>query len=128
MKRLIGTVIISVFLALAASPLPASAAKTFRGEAVKQSGDNVYLFEGSSQDVRKEFCLNDVIPVYRDVFHGYTFRGSYGRIASLEQVASIKVLSHVDDRHFNAQVVDGSVKVGDVAKKEGVYCPVSPGM
>ncbi len=123
MKTFVRTLILSVFVTLAITQLPVYAAKTFQSEAVKKSGDGVYLFDSGSQDVKKEFCLNDVVPVYRKVFYGYNFK-NYEALRSTQQVASVKILSYVGDQYFNAQVVDGSLQTGDEAKKAGASCPV----
>ena len=127
MNTLVRALIVSVFASLAISPLPVYAAKTFVSEAVKTSGENIYLFDSGSQDVKKEFCLNDTVPVYRDVFHGFNFKG-YEPLRSREQVASVRILSYVGDQYFNAQVMNGSVRTGDEAQKEGAYCPLLPSM
>ena len=125
MKTMVNIFILSIFGMLAISALPAYAAKTFKSEVVKMSGDNLYLFHSGTQDVKKEFCLNDVIPVYREVAKGWPIRG-YGGFVSHREVGEIKILSYAGDHSFNAQVVDGSVQVGDVAEKVGSNCPVLP--
>src|SRR5512135_2077921 len=122
MNTMVNILILSIFAMLAISPLPAYAAKTFKSEVVTKSGDNLYLFHSGTQDVKKEFCLNDVIPVYREVAYGWPIRG-YGEMKSLEEVGEIKILSYAGDHDFNAQIVDGSVQAGDVAKKVGANCP-----
>jgi hypothetical protein len=127
MKTLVRTLILSFFVTFTISTLPVYAAKSFNSEAVKKSGENVYLFDSGSQNVKKEFCQNDIIPVYRDVFHSFYFKG-IGMAQSVEQVASIKILSYEGDRYFNAQVLNGVVAAGDVATKVGANCPVIPAM
>ncbi len=124
MKTLVRVLILSVFGTLAISPLPVYAAKTFKSEAVKKSGESEYLFSGS-RNVKDEFCLNDVIPVYREVDHGWAIRG-YGEFRSREQVGDVKISSYVGNQDFNAQVVDGSVQPGDIAERTGNSCPVTP--
>lgn len=121
MKNMARILMLSVIGMLAISSLPAYAVKTFKSEAVNKSGENMYLFSSSAQDVKKEFCLNDVIPVYRKVSYGWPVRG-YGEVQTFNEVGKIKISSYVGERDFKAQVVDGSVRVGDVAKKVGAYC------
>ncbi len=125
MKTLVRLLILSVFGTLAISPLPAYAAKTFKSEAVRKTGDNSYLFDSGTRDAKNEFCLNDVIPVYREVDHGWAIRG-YGEVQSREQVGDIQISSYVGNKDFVARVVDGSVQPGDVAEKVGTSCPEIP--
>jgi hypothetical protein len=125
MKTMVRILILSIFGMLAVSPLPVYAAKIFKSEVIKKSGDNLYVFHSVKQDVKNEFCLNDVIPVYREVAYGWPIRG-YGEVKTRNEVGEIKILSYLGDHDIQAQVVDGSVQVGDVAEKEGSYCPVLP--
>ncbi len=125
MKTMVGILILSVFGILPISPLPAYAAKTFKSEAVRMTDDNFYLFGSGTQDVKKEFCLNDVIPVYRQEAYGWPIRG-YGELQTVKEVGKIKVSSYVGNRNYKAQVVEGSVQPGDLAEKTGSSCPVPP--
>ncbi len=125
MKTLVRLLILSVFGTLAISPLSVYAAKTYMSEAVKKSGENAYLFKSSTQDVKNEFCLNDVIPVYRNVEHGWAIRG-YGELQSREQVGNVKISSYVGNQNFNAQLVTGSILPGDIAERTGNTCPITP--
>jgi hypothetical protein len=125
MKTLIGILILSVFGAIAISPLTAYASKTFKSEAVQKTGDDSYLFGSGTQDVTKEFCLNDIVPVYRDVAHGWAIKG-YGEVQSRDKVGDIKISSYIGNQNFRAQVMDGSVQPGDMAIKEGASCTVAP--
>jgi hypothetical protein len=87
-------------------------------EVVMKEGSKVHLFHSGTADVKKEICLNDVVPVYRETpTGGHTTR---------REVGKVKVLSYAGDHYFEAQVVDGEVKVGDVAKKQTASCLVQP--
>ncbi len=125
MKKMVKVLILSSFGLLAISTSALYAAKTFKSDAVKQSGENSYLFHSGTQDIKNDFCLNDVVPVYREAAHGWPVRG-YGETKSLEKVGEIKVLAYVDNHDFSAQVVNGSVRSGDVAEKVGDSCPIQP--
>lgn len=113
--------IVSLMGLLTLSALPAFAAKTFESKVVRQLGDNMYLIRAGGGDGAKGFCQNDVIPVYREVAHGWPIKGMQ-QIKTVNEVGDVRILSHVSGRDFNAQLVDGSVQVGDTAKKVGVYC------
>jgi len=41
-------------------------------------------------------------------------------------VGRVKVLAYAGEHYFEAEVVKGEIKVGDVAKREGAYCLVQP--
>lgn len=125
MKAIVKILVLSSFGLLAISPLATYAAKTFKSEAVRESGDNQYLFRSGTQDVKNDFCLNDVVPVYRESAYGWPIKG-YGAVKSHGEVGEIKILSYVGDHDFEAKVVSGSVKAGDVAEKVGEGCPVQP--
>ncbi len=125
MKTIVKILALSTFGLLAISPLAVYADKTFKSEVVKKSGDNLYLFKSGTRDVKKDFCLNDVVPVYREVAYGWPIKG-WGEVKSINEVGKIKILSYVGDHDFEAQVVNGSVRAGDVAEKVGDSCPVQP--
>lgn len=121
MKSTVKAIILSVAGLLAFSALPSDAAKTFESRVVKQLGDNTYLIESGIKDGIKGFCPNEIVPVYRKVDFGRPIKGIQS-VNTINEVGDIKVLSYVGDRDFRAQVVSGSVQVGDTAKKVGVYC------
>lgn len=125
MKTMVKILALSIFGVLAVSPLAAYAAMTYKSEVVKKSGDNLYIFESGTQDVKKDFCLNDVIPVYHEAAYGWPIKG-YGEVKTTSEVGEIKVLSYVGNHNFEAQVVNGSVQAGDIAEKVGDSCPVQP--
>ncbi len=125
MKTTVKIIVLSIFGLLAVSPLSVYAAKTFKSEVVKQTGDNLYIFRSGTQDVKKDFCLNDVIPVYREAAYGWPIKG-YGEVKTTSEVGEIKVLSYLGNHDFEAQVVNGSLHAGDVAEKVGDSCPVQP--
>ena len=83
-----------------------------------QEGSIVHLFHSGTADVKKEICLNDVIPVYRETMAG-------GHTASRE-VGKVKVLSYAGEHYFEAKVVEGKIKVGDIVKKDTASCLVQP--
>jgi hypothetical protein len=126
MKIMLKVLVLSFFGMLAISPLSVYAKEKFKSEVVMKTGDKVHLFHSGTEAVKKVFCLNDIIPVYREVATGYKPVKEAEQVKTLKEVGKIKVLSYVGDHYFEAQVVEGSVKVGDVAKKEGAYCLVQP--
>ena len=126
MKKLITVVAILVFSALAVSPVVVNAAQNVKSKVVMKEGNKVHLFHSGTELVKKEICLNDVIPVYRDVPVGYRALKGADQMKNLKEVGKVKVLSYVGDHYFEAEIVDGEVMSGDVAKKSGAYCLVQP--
>lgn len=111
-----GMVILSVFMI---APITAGAAeKKVKSEVVMKVGNNVHLFHSGTADVKKEICLNDVVTVYREI-------GGAKNPTTIE-VGQVKVLSYVDDHYFEAEVVKGEVKPGDIARKESAACLIQP--
>ncbi|WP_306535591.1 hypothetical protein [Geobacter sp.] len=112
----VGMVILSVFMI---APITAGAAeKKVKSEVVMKVGNKVHLFHSGTPDVKKEICLNDVVTVYREI-------GGAKNPKSIE-VGQVKVLSYVDDHYFEAEVVKGEVKPGDIARKESAACLIQP--
>jgi hypothetical protein len=126
MKNLIKVFVLLVFTALAASPMAVYAAEKAISEVVMKEGSKVHLFHSGTEEVKKEVCLNDVIPVYRDSAVGYRTLKGADQTKALKEVGKVKVLSYVGDHYFEAEVVEGQVRTGDVAKKEAAYCLVQP--
>lgn len=107
--------------AMVAAPFPAASLETqprIKSEVVMKEGGTVHLFHSGTPDVKKEICLNDVIPVYREMMAG-------GHTTSKE-VGKIKVVSYAGEHYFAAKVVEGTIKVGDVAKKGTASCLIQP--
>ena len=119
MRVLIGIFAVLAFFAMAAVPTATQAAeKRVKGEVVMKTGNKLHLFHSGTADVKKEICLKDVIPVYRETMAG-------GHTTSKE-VGKVKVLGYVGEHYFDAEVVSGEVKVGDIARKETASCLVQP--
>ena len=104
---------------MAVAPLTVQAAeKKVKSEVVMKTGKKVHLFHSGTADVKKEVCLKDVIPVYRE-----TMGGGH---TTVKEVGKVKVLSYAGEHYFEAEVVSGEIKVGDIAKKETASCLVQP--
>ncbi|MDA8099403.1 MAG: hypothetical protein M0042_07245 [Nitrospiraceae bacterium] len=91
--------------AVSPSPVPGEIEeKELKG--VKVKGQSLCLFQSGTEDVRKAFIVNDVIPVYRE-----------GTSHDLTEVGKIKVLSYVGVDYLKGEVVEGEIRTGDIAKK-----------
>jgi len=81
--------------------------KIAKGILVK--GTIVCLFQSGTADVKKAINVNDVLSVYRE-----------GKSHELKEVGKIKVLAYVGEDYLKGEVVEGELKVGDIAKKGNV--------
>lgn len=121
MKRLMMALMVTVMTYLACSPVTAQVTKKqqeLRGQVAVKSGRTVRLFHSGTEDVKRIICLGDVVRVYREVY-------AYGAVKRTE-VGKIRVTSYLGEHYFEAQVIEGRVKRGDVAQKESAACLVHP--
>jgi hypothetical protein len=118
MKKMLKLLVLLFFGTLAVSPLAVYAKEKVKGEVVMKMGNKIHLFHSGTADVKKDICLNDVITVYRET--------PTGGHMTVKEVGKVKVISYAGEHYFEAEVVKGEIKVGDVAKKEGAYCLVQP--
>ena len=118
MRALIHIFIAISLLALAAPLTTQAAEKKVKSEIVMKTGKKVHLFHSGTADVKKEICLNDVITVYREI--------GGAKNPKSKEVGKVKVLSYAGEHYFEAEVVSGEIKVGDIAKKETASCLVQP--
>jgi len=99
-------------------PVTAQAAgRKAKNEVVMKMGSKVHLFHSSKTEVQKDIGIGDILPVYRA-------RGKYQQQRAL--VGEVKVLSFIGDHYFEAEIVKGEVKVGDIATKENTGFLVQP--
>ena len=112
----VGILVLSVFMM---APFTAGAIdKKVKSEVVMKVGNKVHLFHSGTADVKKEICLNDVIKVYRET--------GGAKNPKVIEVGQVKVESYVGDHYFEAEVVKGEIRPGDIAKKETATCLVQP--
>ena len=76
---------------------------------IMENGTIVCLFQSGTAEVKKAISIGDVIVVYRE-----------GPKHELKEVGKIKVLSYVGEDYLKGEVVEGELKVGDIAKKGDV--------
>ena len=76
---------------------------------IREKGETVCLFQSGTEDVRKTIGIGDVLIVYRE-----------GGDREHREVGKIKVLSYAGEDYIKAEVVDGAVQTGDVARKGNV--------
>jgi len=76
---------------------------------IMEKGTIVCLFQSGTAEVKKAISIGDVLVVYRE-----------GPKHELKEVGKIKVLSYVGDDYLKGEIVEGELKVGDIAKKGDV--------
>lgn len=123
MKRLSKMFSVLAVVAIVCLPLSAHALEKqpqLKGEVVMKAGTKVDMFFGVMEEAKKQICIGDVIPVFREQ--------PYSRSLKVKAVGKVKVLGVAGEHHFEGEVVEGEVKAGDIAKKEtGAYvCLIQP--
>jgi len=127
MKGIAKFFLLLIMAAVIAAPLGAQAAgNKAKGEVIMKVGKKVHLFHSGTADVKSEIALNDFIPVYRATTTGYQPAKAQEQVKALKEVGLVKVLSYIDEHHFEAEIVKGEIKVGDIAKKETAGLLVQP--
>ena len=117
MRKFVLFAILSAFIAAVAVPVTVEAAeKKIKSEVVMKVGNKVNLFHSGTADVKKEICLGDVITVYRET--------GGAKAPKSTEVGEVKVTGYAGEHYFEAEIVKGEIKSGDVAMKKGAYCLV----
>ena len=128
MKRIARLIPLFTLLVMVAAPLTAHAAdKKTKNEIVMKMGNKVHLFHSSNVEAQKEIAVGDVLPVYRifrKIQHQQKGMSTYKE--EEKEVGQVKVLSFLGEHYFEAEIVKGEIKVGDIAKKENSALLVQP--
>jgi hypothetical protein len=114
MRKIVLFAILAAFITAVSAPVTVHAADKVKGEVVMKVGNKVNLFHSGTADVKKEICLGDVITVYREI-------GGAKNLKTLE-VGAVKVTGYAGEHYFEAEIVKGEIKPGDIAKKNTAYC------
>jgi hypothetical protein len=117
MKKLTRIIpILSLFLIVAAPLIVHAADKKTKNEIVMRVGNKVHLFHSSTVEAQKEIAIGDILPVYR----------MFGKNQQQKEVGQVKVLGFMGEHYFEAEIIKGEIKVGDIAKKENSGFLVQP--
>jgi hypothetical protein len=112
--KIITLLTLSVMLAI---PVISQAAeKKVKNEVVMKMGNKVHLFHSSNVAAQKEIAINDVLPVFR----------VSGKTHQEKEVGAVKVLSFIGEHYFEAEIIKGEIKIGDIAKKDAASLLVQP--
>jgi hypothetical protein len=122
MKNPIRILSAAIFFSILIIPVIAAAApafpETLHGNEtgtgpVYKSGSHVFLFHSGTKEVRNTVRIHDVLTVYRE-----------SPCCNLTETGKIKVLAFTGDNHIKAEVVEGVIRSGDIAKWGTVSCLV----
>jgi len=81
-------------------------------------GTRLYLFHSGTLDVKRTIHVNDILSVFREYPSGFSsVSGETGKI---------RILSCSGKYFYEAEVVEGAIQPGDMAKKGTVACFVTP--
>lgn len=112
--KIITLLTLSVMLAV---PVVSQAAdKKAKSEIVMKIGNKVHLFHSSNVAAQKEIAINDVLPVFRVSGKGHQEK----------EVGAVKVLSFIGEHYFEAEIIKGEIKIGDIVKKDASSLLVQP--
>ena len=114
MRKIVLFAVMAAFLAAVSTPTYVQAAEKVKGEVVMKVGNKVNLFHSGTADVKKEICLGDVVTVYRET--------GGAKAPKSTEVGAVKVTGYVCEHYFEAEIVKGEIKPGDIAMKKGAYC------
>lgn len=101
-------------------PLTAPAASyspSFRllpdGKAEVVKGGIVYLFHSETRDIIDTFRIGDIFIVYR-----------INSSCEMEKIGMVKFLKIVGEIYIEAEVIEGDLKAGDIARRNNLSCLV----
>ncbi len=124
MKTTIAVLGVLFFAAAITTPQLASASEEMEAKVTMKAGSTVHLYHSEKSDVTNTVCKQDLIPLYRETVIGYRSPKVSEQTRGHREVGKIKMISHIGNRYCEAEIVEGDVRVGDIAKKEGADCLV----
>ena len=101
---------------LTMSVVSQAADKKTKNEVVMKMGNKVHLFHSSNVETQKDIAVNDVLPVYRLT----------AKTRHEKEVGAVKVLSFIGKHYFEAEIIKGEIKIGDIARKDASSLLVQP--
>ena len=74
-------------------------------------GGSVHLFHSGTRDITSAVHSGDIFTVYR-----------ISSSCKMEEVGKVRFVNFVGDTYMEAEVIDGELKAGDIAKKGNISC------
>ena len=88
---------------------------TFRlspgGGSVVSKGGSVYLFHSGTRDITDRVSSGDIFIVYR-----------INPSCKMEEVGKVRFANFHGDTYIEAEVIEGELKAGDIARKGNISC------
>lgn len=97
-----------------AYPFPENEPAYLKDEAVLNVGTRLYLFHSGTDDVKKAINVNDVLTVYREYPSGISLEA--------RETGKVKILSFSGGYYYEAEVIEGAVHPGYLARKGTIAC------
>lgn len=117
MKKLTVLFSAAMIMMFVAMPLAAQAnPQKAKSEVVMKIGNKLHLFHSGKVETQKEIAIGDFITVFR----------AFGKSGQQKEVGQVKVLSFIGEHYFEAEIVKGEIKIGDIAKKDATSMLVQP--
>lgn len=86
-----------------------------RTQAAATAGATVYLFHSNNGAIKNVTGVNDILTVYRE-----------NRCGTVMEAGKIKIISFSGDNYLKAEVIEGEIKNGDMAKKGRISYLITP--
>lgn len=119
MRRTIRWTAVLLALAALALPLPPALAVSYSplyhlgDDPVLTTGQSLYLFHSGTEEMRTQLHIGDVLVVYR-----------VSRSCEAQSVGKVRLVSFVEETYLEAVVIEGSVKMNDLARRGVISCLV----
>ncbi len=78
------------------------------------AGSRLYLFHNGTQEATGAINVNDILVVYREYPHRLSLESS--------ETGKVKVLSSLGENYYEAEVVEGTIIPGELARKGTATC------
>ncbi|HTY26099.1 MAG TPA: hypothetical protein VMC85_23415 [Desulfomonilaceae bacterium] len=105
---LISFVVIAILLSGASLAYAQKNQKKIKVDVAMKKGDEVTMFYGGTGDMKEIFPVGGVMNVYEKVL-------AFG-LNENERIGRVKIVGYVGDNYLKAQVVEGTMRAGDVVK------------
>ena len=97
-----------------AYPFPKSKPAYLGNQAAMMAGTRLYLFHNSTQRTNDAINVNDILVAYREYPHQLSLESS--------ETGKVRVLSSLGGNYYEAEVVEGTIVPGELARKGTVAC------
>jgi hypothetical protein len=84
-------------------------------QAMVKVGTTVYMFHSGNGAQKNVVAVNDILTVYHEE-----------PCRTVSEVGKIKIVSFYGDNYLKAEVIEGEIKNGDMAKKGRISYLISP--